>query len=83
MRLRLAIQENHSLQDTWSWWLATRESRAAEDTVQVLASALQRLSASAQRSVLAKIRTGERDHVEATLHELVAHEFLSRLQPGP
>lgn len=83
MQLSLAIQENHALRDTWSWWLVTSQSAAAEDTLRVLAGALRRLSASAQRSVLAKVRTGYSEHVEATLHELVAHELLWRLHLAP
>jgi hypothetical protein len=83
-RLKLAISSNLKLKKTWSQWVGTSQKTSAVETLTFLSAALGRLPPSRQNFVLAKIEKADNSFLaEATLHELVAHEFLYRLTLQP
>jgi hypothetical protein len=68
---------------TWVEWLIASDSAAAVDTRAFLQTAFSHIRAEKQRSVADRIQKGDASQIEATIHELVAHELFRRLQLRP
>ncbi len=67
----------------WVRYLIARNSVAATETRALLEAAFSNIRAEKQNRVAARIREGDTPQIEATIHELVAHELLRRLQLRP
>lgn len=67
----------------WVRYLVASNSVAATETRAFLKIAFSNVRAEKQGRVAARIREGDTSQIEATIHELVAHELLRRLQLRP
>ena len=83
MDLFNAILKNANTKNTWSQWVATSSDPAAASTRECLHTCFSGIPSGRRRDVLKKLRTGDVAEVEATLHHLVAHELLRRLNLDP
>lgn len=76
------LVKNEKIKDTWAWWVATNESKAARQARDFLSVCFSNLDAQKKPSVIKKLGE-DKSGVEATLHELVTHELLRRLKLAP
>lgn len=76
------LLNNEKIKGTWAWWVATNDRKAARETREFLSTCFSNINARKKPSVLKNLY-GDRSQVEATLHELVAHELLRRLNLKP
>ena|SRR2546427_2949363 len=70
-------------QSNWVRWLVTSNSGAANETRAFLETAFINIRVEKQNEIAARIRDDNASRIEATIHELVAHELLRRLQLRP
>jgi hypothetical protein len=64
-------------------WLVASRSVAANETKAFLTIAFSNIRAEKQKEIAARPRKDATSRIEATIHELVAHELLRRLQLRP
>lgn len=83
MTLVEAVLSNPRIGDTWSRWVVTDRAEPARRTCEFLEVCLANIPEGKKRGFTGKLRLGDVAHVEATLHELVAHELLLRLKLQP
>lgn len=83
MDLFNAIVKNANTKDTWSQWVATSIHPYAASTREFLHTCFSGIPSGKRHGVLKRLQTGDAAEVEATLHHLVAHELLRRLNLHP
>ena len=66
----------------WVSWLLNNNEAAARSTLEFLNSCFANIRGSKHRGIVKKLG-GDRNEIEATLHELVAYELLRRLNLSP
>jgi hypothetical protein len=66
----------------WIYWLVIDGGADARSTLQFLYTCLANIPTSKHQRIHKKLR-GDRSQIEATIHELVAHELLRRLKLSP
>lgn len=76
------LLKNDNIKSTWAWWVATNGGKAARETRDFLSMCFSNIDTQKKSSVIKKLG-GDKSAVEATLHELVAHELLRRLKLVP
>src|SRR5437870_1842279 len=76
------LLKNDKIKSTWAWWVATNEGKAARETRDFLSMCFSNIDTQKEPAVIKRLR-GDKSQVEATLHELVAHELLRRLKLTP
>ena len=76
------LLKNDKIKSTWAWWVATDIGKAARETRDFLSMCFSNVDFQKKPAVIKKLH-GDKSQVEATLHELVAHELLRRLKLAP
>jgi hypothetical protein len=71
-----------ALKSDWICWLITNNSDAARSTLEFINTCFINIPLAKRKGILKKLNS-DKYQVEATIHELVAHELLRRLRLSP
>lgn len=80
--LRGTLQRNGKLSE-WAKWVRDDLDPAAVETREFLGRCFANIREAKRARLLARLRSGDTDNVDASLHELVAHELFRRLHFEP
>ena len=81
--LFIAILKNANTKNTWSQWVATSRDPSAASTRETLQTCFSGIPPCRRHGVVKKLRSADSAEVDATLHHLVSHELLRRLDLEP